>query len=127
MVARDDEVRNLLPLKPMFAKAGATLREAAAALRNRDVGLLLVDDGRGFGVLSERDVVTALADGADPDEVWVADVMSQDVVVARPSATVGEVGSMMIDAGMRHVVLAEGDTVIGVVSLRDIAAALLER
>lgn len=125
MPSADDSVRALLPLQPLYTPPNSTLRAAAAALRDRDVGALLVADETGFGIVSERDVVNALANGADPDEVWVADVMSQDVVVVSPSKRIVDAGLEMIELNIRHLVLTEGDEVIGVVSLRDVANALL--
>jgi len=70
-------------------------------------------------------VVCALADGADPDEVWAADVMTGDVLIAEPQAEIVYVGLSMIEANVRHVVLAEDTDAVGVVSLRDVAAALI--
>jgi CBS domain-containing protein len=120
-----DEVRTLLPFKPLFTPADAKLREVAVLLRDKDVGALLVRDSDGFGILSERDVVSALADGADPDEIWAADVMTRDVLIAEPQAEIVYVGLSMIEANVRHVVLVEDADVVGVVSIRDVAAALV--
>jgi len=59
--------------------ADASLREAAIALRVADVGTLVIMDGAEIaGIVSERDLVRALADGVDPDTGRVADVMSHD-------------------------------------------------
>jgi CBS domain-containing protein len=56
----------------------ATLRSAATALRDASVGTLAVmDDSSVAGVVSEHDIVRALADGADPDHAEVMDVMSE--------------------------------------------------
>ena len=79
-----DAVRTLLPLKPFYAPPDTRLREVAVILRDKDVEALLVRDAEGFGILSERDVVCALTDGADPDEVWAADVMTREVLAAEP-------------------------------------------
>ena len=118
-------VRTLLPFEPLYAPADASLREVAVLLRDKDVGVLLVRDGEAFGILSERDVVGALADGANPDEVWAADVMTRDVLIAEPQAEIVYVGLSMVEANVRHVVLADGTEAVGVVSLRDVAAALI--
>jgi CBS domain-containing protein len=120
-----DPIRTLLPFSPLFAPPGATLREVAQILRDKDAGALLVRDAQGFGILSERDVVCALADGADPDQVWASDVMTRDVVVAEPQTEIVYVGLTMLETHVRHVVIAENDDAVGIVSLRDIAAALV--
>jgi CBS domain-containing protein len=55
----------------------ATLREVAVVLTEGEVGLLAVSGPEGMlGVISERDIAAASADGADPDEVWASDVMT---------------------------------------------------
>ena len=62
--------------RPILVSAGMTLREVAVVLHNCRVAAALVVDGdRGLtGLVSEHDIVAALADGADPDLVWAADV-----------------------------------------------------
>jgi CBS domain-containing protein len=62
----------------VIIERSATLRSAAIALRDGGVGTLAVMDGSSVGgVVSERDIVRALADGADPDQAEVMDVMSE--------------------------------------------------
>ena len=120
-----DAVRTLLPFSPLFAPPDASLRSVAKLLRDKDAGALLVRDEQGFGIISERDIVCALADGADPDQVWASDVMTREVVVAEPQAEIVYVGLTMLETHVRHVVIAENDDAVGIVSLRDIAASLI--
>ena len=103
------------------------LRDAAVSMREASVGAaLVVANGELLGILSERDVVVALADGADPDTVWAADVMTAEPVWAEPDDTLDRVLELMVGAGIRHLpVMADGSKLVGVVSLRDIAAAVL--
>lgn len=104
-----------------------TLRSLAAVLAANDVGTALValPDGS-VGVASERDVVRALADGADPDEVWAADVMTSDLVIAEPDEDVVDVATRMTNEGVRHVAVVERGTILGVVSARDVIPVLVD-
>lgn len=99
----------------------ATLRQASDALRRADVGTLAVVNGVEIaGILSERDVTRALADGADPDEIWVADVMSEEPRYATPGDTVDSVRNVMLSAGIRHLPVVDDCELVGMVSMRDV-------
>ena len=104
-----------------------TLRSIAAVLSAADVGAALVHrDNRPVGIVSERDVIRALADEADPETVWSADVMTQDLVTADAGEEILRVAFRMIDEGIRHLAVTQDGQVIGVVSSRDVFAVLAE-
>jgi len=103
----------------------ASLRQAAIALRDGHVGVLVVmDDGDATGVLSERDIVRAIAGGADPDAADVGSVRSEGPRYATPSDSPAAALSVMLDAGIRHLPVIEEDELVGIVSMRDVARAL---
>jgi CBS domain-containing protein len=122
-----DPVRSIVvPGALAEVKPHLTLSEVAAELAADEVGVVLVDDPRGvLGLLSERDLVNAVAGGQDLDEVTAADAMTTDLVWADPKATVREVADLMLEAGVRHVPVGDGRVAIGVVSIRDVLAVLL--
>jgi CBS domain-containing protein len=103
-----------------------TLRAVADVLAELDIGVALVarPDGS-VGVVSERDVARALAAGADPDEVWAADVMIEDLVIAEPDETIVDVAERMSAEGVRHVAIVDRGTIVGVVSARDLLPVLI--
>ncbi|MCJ7672169.1 MAG: CBS domain-containing protein [Acidimicrobiia bacterium] len=104
-----------------------TLRSIAAVLSAADVGAALVHrDNRPVGIVSERDVIRALADEADPETVWSADVMTQDLVTADAGEEILRVAFRMIDESIRHLAVTQDGQVIGVVSSRDVFAVLAE-
>ena len=81
-------VREVMSRGAISVDEKLTLRSLAAVLAELDIGVALVArPDRSVGIVSERDVVRALADGADPDEVWAADVMIDDLVLAEPEET----------------------------------------
>lgn len=101
----------------------ATLREAADELAANEIGaLLVVHASGGVGVLSERDVVRALADGADPDEERVGDWCTDDLVTLPSSATLKEAEATMQAAAIRHLVVVDDDGKRRMVSLRAVVA-----
>ena len=104
-----------------------TLRSLAAVLADLDIGVAIVRrPDRAVGVVSERDIVRALADGADPDEVWASDVASDDIVFAEPDDTIVDVADRMSMEAVRHVTVVERGAIVGVVSSRDILPALID-
>jgi CBS domain-containing protein len=104
----------------------ATLREAADAMVADGLGLLVVaDPGGPTGVLSERDIVAAVADGLEVDEERVRDHCSDDIVSVEEDASIEDAARAMADAQIRHVAVTRDGAVIGVVSVRDVLRALL--
>jgi CBS domain-containing protein len=105
-----------------------TLRDAARLLAADRVGLLVVLDHRGVrGVFSERDLVTAVADGEDVEVERVADYLVSDLVTVDESVSIEQAARTMSEAELRHLTVARGGEVIGVVSIRDVVAALLDQ
>jgi CBS domain-containing protein len=101
---------------------GSPLAEACALLRARRVGAVLVREGTGpvLGILSERDVVRALADGPDALNRPVSEAMTADVVYAAPNDTVDALLAQMTDRRFRHLPVCEGDRLVGIVSIGDL-------
>jgi CBS domain-containing protein len=120
-------VRELMSKGAVSVEDRLSLRSLAAVLAELDIGVALVarPDGRA-GVVSERDVVRALADGADPDEVWAGDVMQDDLVLAEPDEPIVDVAARMADEGVRHVAVVDRGTIVGVISARDVIPVLTE-
>lgn len=104
----------------------ATLRTAAMEMRSRRVGLLLVvEDQELVGVLSERDVVTAVADHDDLDTVRAADRARGSIVTIPAEAHLREALERMMETGTRHLIVTdELGQPRGVVSSRDLVSEL---
>jgi CBS domain-containing protein len=104
-----------------------TLRSISAVLSAATMGAALVRRNGGLvGIVSERDVVHALADDADPDTVWSADVMSEDLLSVESRDVILRVAFRMLEEGIRHLAVTRDDQVIGLVSSRDVFAVLAE-
>ncbi len=101
----------------------ATLRDAAKLMKEARIGSLLVvsETGRLLGIITERDIVRAIAEGADPDKALVKDYMTLEPITARSEDSVVSVAHKMIHHGIRHLpVVDEASKLIGVVSIRDV-------
>jgi signal-transduction protein with cAMP-binding, CBS, and nucleotidyltransferase domain len=99
-----------------------TLREAAWRMATRKVGAAVVvdPDHAGVGILTERDILLSIAAGQNPDEEVADRHCTQDVVFAGPNWTMEAAAAAMVRGGFRHLVVAEGQDVVGLLSMRDI-------
>jgi CBS domain-containing protein len=124
--APTDPVRLVMARRLVGVESDVSVREIARELYECEIGVVLVDNpGGATGLVSERDVVAAVADGDDLDKRQALDIMTADLVTAAPDDTIAAVGELMRDAGVRHVPVAVHGTVVGVVSIRDVLAVLL--
>lgn len=122
-----DPVGGLVAGGPVTIDEKLSLSSAAAVLSAADIGAALVHrDNIPVGIVSERDLVRALADEADPESVWSADVMTTELVTVDADEEILRVAFRMIDEGIRHLAVTRGGGVIGVVSSRDVFAVLAE-
>jgi CBS domain-containing protein len=101
----------------------ATLDTAVKTLAAHRIGALLVfgPDRRVIGILSERDVVRALAEqGADVLNKPLAQVMTRKVVTCGQTETVGTIMERMTAGKFRHVPVVEQEQVVGIISIGDV-------
>ena len=119
---RDIGIRHLLTITPT-----TTLRRASIVMTDRGVGsAVVVDDGRVSGIVTERDVLHAVANGTDLDSVSVSEIMTKDPVAGAPGWDVVKAVRTMVDGGFRHLLVMELDDPVGIVSLRDLMDAMAE-
>ena len=112
----------------------ASVADAVAALREHNVGALVVSarpEGAGSGdiagILSERDVVRALAgDGAAVLDRPVSELMTTDVATCDPRTTVHQLMRLMTDRRIRHVPVLDGDALTGIVSIGDVVKSRID-
>ena len=99
-----------------------TIAAVAALLHSRRVGALVVlDKDAVAGIVSERDVVRAVADGgAAALGRPVSTVMTKDVFFAQPGETVDSLLSRMTDRRIRHLPVCDKDRLVGIVSIGDL-------
>ena len=96
-----------------------TLGEVAEKMTTRNVGSVIVKDyGRLIGILTERDMLRAMAARVHTSDARVRQWMTADPITAPPDMTLEDAAQVMLDNGFRHLPVVDGSTVLGVVSLR---------
>ena len=102
---------------------GATLGAAARLLAEKRIGAVLIlgADHRIIGILSERDIVRAIAaSGAAALDAVVSSAMTRDVVTCREAETVSSIMDRMTAGKFRHMPVVEQDRAIGMISIGDV-------
>jgi CBS domain-containing protein len=103
----------------LTAAAGDALTDAARRMADRRVGAILVtDESRLVGIMTERDVLRAVGRGSI--DGTVGDWMTAHPDTAPQTATIGQAAAMMLHGGYRHVPIVDGDHLVGIVSIRDL-------
>ncbi len=105
-----------------------TLRQVAQAMSARKVGAAVVHDpdADGPGILTERDVLEAVASGEDPDTELAGKHLTREAVVADPNWPLVKAAQAMLAGGFRHLVVTERDEVVGILSVRDLVRVWAE-
>lgn len=105
--------------------ADDTLAQAARKMREQQTGsLLIMEGGSLLGIFTERDLLKSVAGGGDPLTTTVKETMSTDVVTIGPQASLNEAASLMATKWIRHLPVVEGETVVGMLSQRDLTGVL---
>ena len=107
---------------------GHTLREAAGLMCKREVGAAVVldPDAPGPGVITERDILTSIGHGEDPDKETVGHHLTKNLTFAAPDWSLEHAASAMIRGKFRHLVVVEGGELVGILSMRDIVRCWTE-
>jgi CBS domain-containing protein len=114
---RDLMTRDVLAVAPED-----TIGEAAERMVERGVGSALVSDfGQLVGILTERDLLRAVAARTHSSDARVRQWMTPDPVTAAPDTTAQDAGRLMLERGFRHLPVVEDGRPVGVVSIRDVA------
>lgn len=127
----DDVVVDELPVSILLGgevhrtTPDATLVEIASILTKYDVGALVIDDGddEAVAIISERDVVRALADHRNAANVKAHQIASDRLRWCNEEDTIGTVAAQMVENYIRHMLVERDGDLVGVVSLRDVLGA----
>ena len=115
-------LRDVIKREPLTVAPEDTLGEVATRMNELGIGSALVADfGRMIGIITERDIMRAVAYRTHSSEARVREWMTADPVTANESTSLEEAERIMLERGFRHLPVVEGDRPVGVVSLRDIA------
>jgi CBS domain-containing protein len=120
------KVRDVASSAVVAVGPAQSLRDATQLMAKHRVGSAVVQDAEQLvGILTERDVLIAVASGNEPDAVTVQDIMTADVVTVGPDWDLVEAAREMARRRIRHLVVYEGGQLLGVLSVRDVLPAVL--
>lgn len=121
-------VREIMSTELVTVDPTATLTETARVMSAGRAGSALVlQDGTLVGIFTERDILQALGDSSSADPARVSPVskwMSRDPETIGPETLVGEALDRMFFRGFRHLPVMDGEVVVGMVSMRDLARSM---
>jgi len=114
--------RELLVVEPSIGLAAA-----ASLMAQRRVGsVLVVEAGRLAGIFTERDIVRAVSHDVLAMQEPVSDWMSRKPITVEPETPIDRARSLMLEHHFRHLPVARGDELLGMISMRDLARASAE-
>jgi signal-transduction protein with cAMP-binding, CBS, and nucleotidyltransferase domain len=123
---KDTRVSDLLGGEVVCIPRDASIQAAALALDGACVGAVVVGDLADVaGIVSERDIVGAVAHRRVLETTTAVSIASTDIVKCEPGATVSEVALEMMDRYVRHVLVEDQGKFIGIVSARDLLAVFV--
>ncbi|WP_435158725.1 CBS domain-containing protein [Amycolatopsis sacchari] len=113
----------VMTTNPVALPADTPVREAAQRMREREIGnVLVLDDDRVAGIVTDRDIVTrAVADRDDLSGCRLRDVCSSDLVTAAPDEDIDTAIERMREAAVRRIAVVEDGRAVGVFTLGDAA------
>ena len=104
-----------------------TLGEVAQKMVEAKTGAVAVlDYGRLVGILTERDMLKAMAGRVLTSDARAREWMTGDPITAEPDLELEKAQEIMLSNGFRHLPVVEGGRVVGIVSLRRVAAAMAQ-
>jgi CBS domain-containing protein len=119
---RDVAVRHLVTVDPQ-----SSLRRASKVMSDRGVGCAVaVENEKVCGIITERDILHAVAGERNVDTTPVEEVMTKDVVSGAPAWDIMRAVRTMTEGGFRHLLVSEMGDPVGIVSLRDLMDSMAE-
>jgi CBS domain-containing protein len=118
-----DKVREVMTTDVDMVSPSTKIGEAARQMRDMNVGSLpVVDRQELVGIVTDRDItIRVTADGVNPDEVLVKEVMTAGPVTVRPDQTLDEASEMMSQHQVRRLPVVEKGKLVGMLALGDVA------
>jgi CBS domain-containing protein len=121
-------VADVMTVRVVQATPDETVRATVAKMLAANVGSIAICDGpRLVGIFTERDVLHLTGEARDLDETRVGDVMTADPITIQADGDVLAAAHIMSERRIRHLPVMQGENLLGVVGIRDVMGALVER
>lgn len=116
-------IREVMTGDPVTLDVSASLADAARAMRDHDIGDVLVTQGEQlYGIVTDRDIaVRGVAEGADVEKTTLKDLASREIAALSPDDSVESAVKMIREKAIRRLPIVEGEKPVGIVSLGDLA------
>lgn len=118
---QQNRVRDIMSSPVETISRNASVSEAAAEMRDKDISALIVTTSEP-SIITATDILDAVATGRDASELAVTELMTESVETVPPDLRVGEAAAMMTSFGIEHLPVVERGDYIGIVSSTDITA-----
>jgi CBS domain-containing protein len=120
------KVKDVPPGRLLSVEPQTSLADVAKRMRREDAdSVAVMSEGRLLGIITERDLVRAIADGVDPQQAKADVIMSADPATVMADEEVAVVALKMMRLGIRHLPVVDQDgSPIGLISARDLVAVL---
>lgn len=118
------KVADVMTREVVYLPAETPLDEAARAMREADIGDVVVTQGASlYGMVTDRDIVVrAVAERKDPATTTIGSVATRDIVMIEQNSAAAEAARLMRDRAVRRMLVCDGDRqLVGIVSLGDLA------
>lgn len=121
-----ESIRNVMSSDPIALAQGSSVQQAAQAMRDAEIGdVIVIDDSeQPFGIVTDRDIAIRLAaEGRDPADTRLGEICRKQLETLTPDASVGDAVRVMTDKAIRRLPVVEDGRLVGIVSLGDLAVA----
>jgi len=117
------KVREIMTIEVATASPDSTLEEVASMMKEEDAGAIpVLDNDQLVGIITDRDIVLrCIAEGKDPTETNVEDILTDNLFTIEPDADLDEAARLMAERQIRRLPVVEDGELLGVISLGDIA------
>lgn len=120
-------VSDVMTRQVVYLPVDTTVDEAARAMRDREIGDVVVTEGPTLaGMLTDRDIVVrAVAPGLDPRDTTIGEIATRELIMIQQSATTDEAAAVMRERAVRRLLVCDADRqLVGIVSLGDLASSV---
>lgn len=120
-------VRNVMSKDVKMVRPDSSVREVVAAMNRYNVGsIVVVQDDRPMGVISERDILSRVVEPClSPETLTAEQVMTSPVYTIGETASIDEVAALMVEKKIRKIPVMDKEKIVGIITFTDIVATAL--